>query len=244
MSTNMPNSEFRAIPFEEKKFLTELLEQYDKNNNNEDLYTFKTLYMLSDFVKLSKAFKNLSEKSSGWKANFARFGQKYDFIDKTFGFREGVYNAIKKQNPDVLQKLETMLEIYRNNNNDNSFEGYQKFVVSIIDILAVSAKQQIHNFKNLAYNKKRTTKFSEEDYIRLIDLYSSEIKKIFSDKGSFILKAVFDNTSNTSNTPNTIAGEASITPDTSAQPGGGRRFNKTRRKKQNKKRKRKYSKKR
>ena len=184
------------------------------------------------------------KKSSGWKANFARFGQnigqKYDFIDKTFGFREGVYNAIKKQNPDAVEKFSTMLQIYRNNNNDESFEGYKNFVKSIIDILAVSAKQQIHSFINMAYGNKRPTKYDVENYVSKIDEYSSHIQEILNDKGSFILKAVYNNTPNTSNT---IIGQASISPNAN-QPGGGIRFNKTRRKKQNKKRKRKYSKKR
>lgn len=225
MSTNGPNSEFRTIPLDEKKFLSELIIVSD--NDKEGLYTFKTLYMLSDFVKLYKAFKNLNEKSSTNAAWVVRNTGNY--------LLSRAYNTLKNENPDVLQKFETMLQIYRNNNNNNdSFEGYQKFVISIIDILAVSAEQQIHNFKNLAYNKPRTTKFSEEDYIKLINKYSSSIKEILNDKGSFILKAVYKNN---------IVGQASISSNASELPGG-RRFNKTRRKKQNKKRKRKYSKKR
>ena len=130
-----------------------------------------------------------------------------------------------------------MLQIYRNNNNDDSFEGYQKFVISIIDILAVSAKQQITKL-NIS------TRIGKETLVKLISQFSSDIKIILGGKGSFILKAVYDNTPNT---PNTIIGQASVLQAeqfNANQPGGGRRFNKTRRKKQNKKRKRKYSKKR
>ena len=209
------------IPFDEdeEKFLINYIGDNHKG--------FKTLYDLSDFVKLYKAFKKLREKSSGIIAYILKLGQ--NKLGQRFG--ENLYNTINKQNPDVVEKFATMLQIYRNNNNDDSFEGYQKFVISIIDILAVSAKQQITKL-NIS------TRIGKETLVKLINQFSSDIKIILGGKGSFILKAVYDNT------PNTIIGQARISPDASEQPGGGRRFNKTRRKKQNKKRKRKYSKKR
>ena len=208
------------IPFDEdeEKFLIDYI-----GDNHEG---FKTLYDLSDFVKLYKAFKKLRENTS--------------FVKSFFGknLPSGIlYKIIQKKNTDVVEKFATMLQIYRNNNNDDSFEGYQKFVISIIDILAVSAKQQITKL-NIS------TRIGKETLVKLISQFSSDIKIILGGKGSFILKAVYDNTPNT---PNTIIGQASVLQAeqfNANQPGGGRRFNKTRRKKQNKKRKRKYSKKR